>query len=109
MEWSSSAKDFSLSAAGTFCATGRYGTVNLVDLENKTHFELKSDKMVCSFSPCFINGQAHFLAVGGGIGEGVEIWDIKKQTATRVLKVDNQAATSVASTNDILAAGSRSK
>ena len=104
------AKEFSLSAAGTFGAVGsgeEGADVYLVDLENKSHFQLKSDKLERSYSPCFINGEAHFLAVGGWSAD-VEIWDVQKKAALRVLQIDDGLAyiPCVASTNNILAAGS---
>lgn len=90
--------------------SGREGnTVYLVDLERRTHFTLKSKKLTWSMAPCFVNGEAHFLAVGGDDGEGVEIWDIQKQTSSRILEADERYITALASSNNILAAGSRLK
>ena len=83
--------------------------MSLVSLESKTHFEFTSDYLTNALNPCFINGEAHFLAVGGAGGGKFEIWDIQKQASIRVLQVDGGFASSMASTKNIFVLGSSKK
>merc|ERR1712087_507550 len=108
---SSEFKLLTLSNDCSFCAVGggfdtTYSYV--LDLEKKTQRKLTSKVLTNTSAPCFINGNAEYVAVGGGRGECVEIWDIEKNTAARVLKIDDNWIECTFSTNNILAVGSNS-
>ena len=107
----SESKLLSLSNDGSFCVIG--GGVGksyfyMLDLEKKTQRKVASKVLGWSQAPCFINCGAEYVAVGGNSGQGVEIWDIEKNTAARVLEIDD-GITCTFSTNNILAVGSQSK
>ena len=83
----------------------------MIDLEKKKQHTLTSAKLKRVHAPCFINGAAEFLAVGGWIDEGVEIWDIQNKSSIKCLKVDTgrNYIGSLASTSNILAVGTGSR
>ena len=80
----------------------------MLDLEKRTQRKLASGVLTWTEGSCFINGDAVYVAVGGGRGQGVEIWDIEKNVSARVLKIDDNYITCTFSTNNILAVGSNS-
>ena len=98
---------FALSAAGTLCAIGfQDAYFYLVDLESQSQHKLASDICPVAVSPCFINGDTSWIAVGGN--SKMEIWNIEKMESVKVLEIGNCVCSS-ASTNNILAVGSQSK
>merc|ERR1712087_278749 len=109
---SSEFKLLTLSNDCSFCAVGggfdkTYSYV--LDLEKKTQRKLTSKVLTWTSAPCFINGDAEYVAVGGSVGQGVEIWDIEKNEAAQVLEIDHSFISCTFSTNNILAVGSGSK
>ena len=101
-----SSKQLSLSNDGAFCAI-RGGSYNknffLIDLGNATQYKVSSERASGTFAPCFINGDAEYVAVGGSYREGVEIWNVKQRTCVKLLDVDSGYVTCTYSTNNILA------
>merc|ERR1712062_831026 len=77
----------SLSNDGKFCVIGAAGNTvmggaacdffYIISLETQKQFKLTTTKLTNTFSPCFINGDSRFVAVGGNYGEGVEIWSVE--------------------------------
>ena len=102
----SSSNVMSLSNDGTYCAIGGGWSkpyFYLIDLQKKEQFKIVSQIMKHSLDPCFINGEAEFVAIGS---DGVEIWDVQKRESIKTLEITSAFAT--ASTNNILAAASSS-
>ena len=106
-------KLLALSSDGSFGVVG--GGTNrsyfyLLDLEKKTQRKWESKVLTCTNAPCFINGDAEYVAVGGGYGApGVQIWDIEKNAAAQVLEIYDDFTTCTFSINNILAVGLNSK
>ena len=101
-------KQLVLSNDGTFCAIGG-GFIQsyfyLIDLTSKTQHKITSKALKKSLAPCFINGDAYIVAVGGGTGDGVEIWDVQQKQFLRVLQIKGQNIGCSASTNNIFSVG----
>ena len=103
-----SQKELVLSGDGSMCAVGPGQSKTyfyLIDLQSKTQQKLTSAVLKDIFSPCFINGDAEYVAVGGDEGQGVEIWDVQTAQPVKRLQIDGLIG-SMASTNNILAVGS---
>merc|ERR1712192_11971 len=106
----SSSKLLTLSADGTLCVIGGGADKNyfyLVNIEKETQAKLISAALSDALSPCFINGDNEHVAVGGDGNEGVEIWDVESKSSTRNITIDDGFISAMASTNNILAVGSR--
>ena len=101
-------KNLILSNDGTICvvAGGYQEPFYVIDLQNETQYKFNSQSFGASYSPCFINGDPQDNAVGGRYGEGVQIWNIKKQQVLRTLDIDSGYVGCTTSTNNILAVGS---
>ena len=102
------AKQLVLSVDGTMCAIGGGEDkphFYVVDLESKQQHNLTSTALTDSCSPCFINGDAELVAVGGAEGQGVEIWDVVQKCSLKVLHIEGGFIGSLTSTNNILAVG----
>ena len=71
-----------------------------MDLTSSKQHKLKSEMSGC-FSPCFINGETDYVAVGGDSGDGVnvEVWDIASKTAVKQLEISGGYCST--STNNI--------
>ena len=109
---SSCKKNFTLSEDGTCCAIG--GGVGsayfyLIDLESKKQHQFNSDVLLNTYVPCFINGCTDYIAVGGWDKQCVEIWNVQKQKATRLLEGCKDRIQCSASTNNILAVATGNK
>ena len=108
----SQSKQLSISNDGTFCAIGggiskRYFYV--VDLQNAQQHQFVSEVLTHTFAPCFINGQTELVAIGDWKKRWVEVWDIKKQKAVKVLEINKGDVECSASTNNILAVATMKK
>eukprot|EP01084_Bolivina_argentea_P064195 117108_1 len=106
-------KMMSLSNKGDWCVIaggGEKGYFYLIDIENKIQHKLTSTQFGSSYSPCFINGDHEFVAIGGKNGK-IEIWDVAKKSSIKVIEVSSttQFVSCMNSTNNILAVGSNNK
>ena len=102
----SASKILSLSNDGSFCViSSKCSYFYLVGIVNQTQFKLTSNYLTRTYAPCFINGDADFVAVGGYDGEGVEIWDVKRKQLVHRIVIDGRFISSTFSTNNILAVG----
>ena len=97
-------RQMTLSDDGSVCAIG--GGANsyfyLIHLETKSQHKLSSKVMEKTFCPCFINGDTDYVGIGGYYTNDVEIWDVKKKEAFKVLLVGENVCC-MTSTNNILA------
>jgi len=113
-------KLMALSNDGTFCVIGAAGNTTiggaksnffyLVSLETQEQFKLTTNKLINTLSPCFINGDSKFVAVGGMWSEGVEIWSVSdKEMVHHIdddrIRVGQGSITCSYSANGILAVG----
>merc|ERR1719474_2228842 len=87
---------------GAFCAIGggsKKPYWYLIDIVNGTQTKLKSQVLRETYCPCFINGAADQIAIGG---EGkVEIWDLATKTSINVLDVNDVEENSVRCTYSV--------
>eukprot|EP01084_Bolivina_argentea_P069425 126325_1 len=104
----SASKLFSLSNCGNFCIVASGGGKKyayFIDIENEVQSRLESGKMERGvYAPCFINGEAKFIAIGDYVGN-IEIWDVVKKEMVKTWKVD-ACIKCTTSRNNILAVSS---
>eukprot|EP01084_Bolivina_argentea_P027294 50737_1 len=109
---SNGTKILSLSNDGALCILGGgYETdyCYLIDIDKKIQTKLVSNKLDGTYSPCFINGQRDYCAVGGEDGL-LEIWDLNAKKSIKIIEMGKQAGvTGMNSSNNILAVGSGDK
>ena len=99
-------KQLAISNDDAVCAIGggtRNDSFYLIDLSTQVQHKLTSEVMGDTYSPCFINGVAEYVAVGGEESKGVEIWDIKSRQPFKKLETGDAFNQCIASTNNILA------
>jgi len=79
----------------------------LIDIDGGVQTQLMTKALSNSYAPVFINGRSDFVAIGGGNGEGVEIWSVAERKLVRHLDVqdDSKFVSCTFSANDILAVG----
>merc|ERR1712172_260205 len=80
-------KVLSVSNDGKWCVVGGGKYVSyfyLIEIDKKIQHKVESKNIRGSRSPCFINGEPNFCAVGGD--SDVEIWDVKKRISVKVIK-----------------------
>jgi len=85
----------------------RLKMVYFIDIENKKQYKVMTQKLTNSYSPCFVNGDSQFVAVGGGDGEGVEIWSVADRKMVRHIDVgdDGKFVSAMYSANNVFAVG----
>ena len=101
----SASKMLSLSNDGSFCVIGGGADkpyFYLIDIVNHKQLKLTSTVLTDTLAPCFINGDAEFVAIGGDDGQGVEIWDVKSQQPIRTIEINGKFITCSFSANNIL-------
>lgn len=66
---------------------------------------LTSSKLSKTLAPCFVNGDADLVAVGGWNLEGVEIWNVKSKTPIHHIECTEKYINCMFSAYGILAVG----
>mmetsp|Transcript_42250 Transcript_42250/g.69632 ORF Transcript_42250/g.69632 Transcript_42250/m.69632 type:complete len:710 (-) Transcript_42250:126-2255(-) len=107
----------SLTQDGAWCAIGGGQGRNyfyLIDIAKNTQYKLVTTTLGNGHGkggviPCFINGKAKFVAIGGAKGK-FEIWDVKTRKACKFLACTKEGSINcLSSKNNILAIGNTKK
>ena len=104
-------RNISVSDDGTFCALGGGDDSNywyLIDIKQRNQSKFTSNTLKHSWSPCFINGENEYVAVGG-YGK-VEILDIVSGSTLKLIDLGHtNYIVALYSVNNILAVGGYDK